>query len=65
MQEGNNKCEYETKNGMCTLNECMDGDFLFVDDSAFGTGRYCFCDSVEELRRSKEKTVIKLNNIRL
>ena len=39
------RCEYE-KNGHCTLNECMYGDFLFIDDSAFDTGKYCLCDSI-------------------
>lgn len=36
-------CEYE-KNGHCTLNECMYGDFLFIDDSAFETGKHCSLD---------------------
>lgn len=47
-----NKCEYE-KNGHCTLNECMYGDFLFIDDSAFETGKYCLCDSVKQLKEQK------------
>ena len=47
------KCEYETENGNCTLNECMYGDFLFVDDSAFGTGKYCLCEQVSELKEQK------------
>ena len=47
------KCEYETENGNCTLNECMYGDFLFVDDSAFGTGKYCLCEQVSKLKEQK------------
>lgn len=38
-----NNCEYE-KNGHCTLNECMYGDYMFIDDSAFDTGKHCMCN---------------------
>lgn len=48
------KCKYES-NGHCTLNECMYGDFLFIDDSAFGTGRYCFCEDVEQLKKGDKE----------
>lgn len=47
-------CKYETKNGKCALNECMYGDFLFVDDSLFDTSKYCLCDSVENLKEQKK-----------
>jgi len=50
------KCEYETSDGRCTLNECMYGDFLEMDDSRFDSGRYCMCDEVEKYREEKTKT---------
>ena len=49
------RCEYETDDGHCTLNECMYGDFLFIDDSAFETGKYCFCDGItDQMREDRE-----------
>lgn len=49
------KCEYENENGHCMLNECLYGDFLFVDDSLYDTGRYCLCDNVnKELEDGKD-----------
>ena len=48
-------CEYEDKNGHCTLNECMYGDFLMRDDSRFDTGRYCLCDEVLPSKYISEK----------
>ena len=48
------KCEYETENGMCTLNECMYGDFLAMDDSRFNSGMYCWA-TCEEFKKAKEK----------
>lgn len=52
------KCEHEN-NGYCTLDECIYGDFLFIDDSAFGTGKHCFCDDIEQARNKKEKEKLK------
>lgn len=48
-----NNCEYQNKNGHCTLNECMYGDFLEYDDSRFGTGRFCYA-TCEEFKKAKE-----------
>lgn len=48
------KCEYETENGMCKLNECIYGDFLVMDDSRFGSGKYCWA-TCEKLKKAKER----------
>lgn len=37
------RCEYQNENGHCILNECMYGDYMFIDDSRFLSGKHlCF-----------------------
>lgn len=59
------RCEYEDKNGRCTLNECMYGDFLVRDDSQFDIGRYCYCNGVTNKMKEqlKERRINKYQEI--